>query len=66
MGLLRRFGEQTLICLFNFSEHPTEVKLHGTAWEDILSGEMISAADDGTAVISFDGYGFCWLLEGGN
>ena len=63
MGLLRRYGEQTLIGLFNFSEHPTEVKLHGKAWEDILSGEEISAADDGTALIPFDGYGFYWLLE---
>ena len=63
MGLLRRFGEQTLICLFNFSEHPAEVKLHGTAWKDILSGEEISASGDGTAMIPFDGYGFYWLME---
>ena len=63
MGLLRRYGEQTLICLFNFSEHPAEVKLHGTAWEDILSGEEINASGDGTAVVPFDGYSFYWLLE---
>ena len=63
MGLLRRYSEQTLICLFNFSEHPAEVKLHGKAWKDILSGEETKASDDGTALIHFDGYGFRWLIE---
>jgi amylosucrase len=63
MGLLRRYGEQTLICLFNFSEQPVDIMLFGSAWKDILTGEQFRASDDGTALLHFDGYGFRWLLE---
>ena len=63
MGLLRRYGEQTLICLFNFSEQPVDIMLFGQGWKDILNGEKIKASGDGIALLHFDGYGFRWLLE---
>ena len=63
MGLLRRYGEQTLICLFNFSEQPVDIMLFGHGWKDILNGEEIKASGDGIALLHFDGYGFRWLME---
>ena len=63
MGLLRRYEEQTLVCLFNFSEHPAGAMLYGKAWKDILTGEEIKAPDEGRLSLQMGGYEFRWLLE---
>ncbi|MGX8774067.1 MAG: alpha-amylase family glycosyl hydrolase [Bacillota bacterium] len=63
MGLLRRYGEQNLVCLFNFSEQPAGAMLYGTAWKDILTGDEIRASNEGRLSLQMDGYEFRWLME---
>ena len=63
MGLLRRYEEQTLVCLFNFSEHPAGAMLDGKAWKDILTDEVIKAPDEGRLALQMGGYEFRWLRE---
>ena len=63
MGLLRRHGGESLVCLFNFSEQPAAATIYGTAWEDVLTGEVVRAGSAGTAKLPMDGYAFRWLKE---
>ena len=67
-GLLREYEGQILVGLFNFSEHPANVKLYAPheaedpVWRDILSGNEIRQEEgQEEADIQLGGYGFHWL-----
>ena len=67
-GLLREYEGQTLVGLFNFSEHPADVKLYPPhegvtpVWQEILTGTEIRQEEGRPAAdIHLDGYGFYWL-----
>jgi len=67
-GLLREYNGQYLAGLFNFSEHPQDVKLYAPAgvedpaWRDILSeAEIKPSVGQQAADIHLKGYGFYWL-----
>ena len=69
-GLLREYEGQTLVGLFNFSEHPADVKLYAphetgdAVWHDILADTEIQSEEGQPAAdIHLNGYGFYWLYR---
>ena len=63
MGLKRQRGNQTLVALFNFSEHPAEARIEGSVWRDILTDSVLTAEEGTSMKLHFNGYGFCWLIK---
>lgn len=70
MGLMREYEGQTLVGLFNFSEHPADVKLYppdeaeSLTWVDILT-DAEHGPEEGERYtdVHLEGYGFCWMLQ---
>ena len=62
MGLKRQRGKQTLVALFNFSEHPAEARIEGDVCRDLLTDSVLKGEKDSSMKLHFNGYGFCWLI----
>ena len=56
LALCRQYGEERLIALFNFSEHPQTALCPEEPLTDLVSGQQL---DGGS--LSLPGYGFLWL-----
>ena len=59
-GLERRYGDERMVGLFNFSEHPVQLQLGRREAADLLTGEAVWM--DG---LKLGGYGWHWLLLDG-
>ena len=58
LGISRKYGDEKLILLFNFSENAVNCSLDfGEAW-DLLTGQRRDDSD-----LHLPGYGFCWLSQ---
>lgn len=58
LGIVRDYGEERLVLVFNFSENPVQCRLtQGTAM-NLLSGLNVNMES-----VNLEGFGFCWLRE---
>ena len=56
-GLERRYGDERLVALFNFSEHPQQLHLGRREGVDLRTGESVWMDN-----LAMPGYGFYWLI----
>lgn len=58
LALCRRYGEETLLAFFNFSEHPQTAFCPEEPLTDLVSGQPVAGG-----ALHLPGYGFLWLKE---
>ena len=59
LALRRQYGEEWLVALFNFSEHPQSTFCPEGPLTDLVSGAHVSGGSQ-----TLPGYGFLWLKSG--
>ena len=65
--LCRRYGEEELVALFNFSEHaqsipvPESIRNHPGPWTDLVSRQPLECKNPEEETLDLPGYGFLWL-----